>query len=93
MLCVISPDTLKCEVCGMPVSAAHVKRNCRPGLGDRIASALSAAGITKARAQAVAKAVGLEGCGCAERQQLLNELGRRIGIGVPPLSDQPGVES
>lgn len=47
------------------------------GLGDRVASALAAVGITKER---VSKALG-KPCGCAKRQQRLNELGRRLGIG------------
>ena len=51
--------------------------HARPGLGDMVASALSAVGITKER---VAAAVG-KPCGCAKRQAALNELGRRIGIG------------
>ena len=49
----------------------------RPGLGDMVASGLSAIGITKER---VSAAVG-KPCGCAKRQAALNELGRRIGIG------------
>ena len=49
----------------------------KPGLGDRVASALAAVGITKER---VSKAIG-KPCGCAKRQQRLNELGRRLGIG------------
>ena len=49
----------------------------RPGLGDRVASALSAIGITKERVSAV---VGGD-CGCAKRQEALNALGRRVGIG------------
>lgn len=56
----------------------------RDGLGDRVAAFLSTFGITKARAQAVAQAVGLEDCGCAERQRRLNELGWLVGIGVEP---------
>ncbi len=51
--------------------------NAKPGLGDRVASALAAVGITKER---VSKALG-KPCGCAKRQAKLNELGRRIGIG------------
>jgi chromosome segregation ATPase len=39
-----------------------------------VAAGLSAVGITKDRAQAVAQAVGLRDCGCAERQRRLNEL-------------------
>lgn len=56
-------------------------RAARPGLGDMVAAGLSAVGITKERAQAVASAVGVKDCGCAKRQEQLNELGRRIGIG------------
>lgn len=42
-----------------------------------VAAGLSAIGITK---ELVSKAVGGD-CGCAKRQQALNELGRKIGIG------------
>ena len=49
----------------------------RAGLGDMVAAGLSAVGITKER---VSKALG-KPCGCAKRQQRLNELGRRFGIG------------
>jgi hypothetical protein len=49
----------------------------KPGLGDMVAGALSAVGITKER---VSKAIG-KPCGCAKRQERLNELGRRLGIG------------
>lgn len=49
----------------------------KPGLGDMVSSALSAVGITKER---VSKLAGGD-CGCAKRQQALNELGRKIGIG------------
>jgi hypothetical protein len=53
----------------------------KPGLGDMVAAGLSAVGITKERAQAVAAAVGVKDCGCKKRQERLNELGRRLGIG------------
>jgi hypothetical protein len=53
----------------------------KPGLGDMVAAGLSAVGITKERAQAVANAVGVKDCGCKKRQERLNELGRRLGIG------------
>jgi hypothetical protein len=49
----------------------------KPGLGDMVASGLSAIGITKER---VSKLAGGD-CGCAKRQAALNELGRRMGIG------------
>ena len=53
----------------------------KPGLGDMVAAGLSAVGITKERAQAVATAVGVKDCGCKKRQERLNQLGRRLGIG------------
>ena len=43
------------------------------GLGDTIAKVTHFFGIDKV-ADAVAKIAGAEGCGCAERQQMLNEL-------------------
>jgi hypothetical protein len=49
----------------------------RPGLGDMVAAWLSAIGITKERVSAV---VGGD-CGCPKRQEALNALGRRVGIG------------
>lgn len=50
----------------------------RPGLGDRVASSLAAVGITKERVSAM-----LGDCGCEQRQQWLNEVGHRLGIGRP----------
>jgi len=47
------------------------------GLGDMVASGLSAIGITKARVSALAGG----DCGCAKRQKALNALGRRVGVG------------
>ena len=55
-----------------------VKERLRPGLGDIVAAGLSAVGITPER---VSKALGVKDCGCKQRQQKLNELGRRLGIG------------
>jgi hypothetical protein len=52
-------------------------RERKPGLGDMVAAGLAAVGITKER---VSKAIG-KPCGCAKRQERLNELGRRLGIG------------
>ena len=48
----------------------------KAGLGDMVASALTAIGITKER---VSRAVGGD-CGCSKRQEKLNELGRKLGI-------------
>jgi hypothetical protein len=49
----------------------------KPGLGDMVKSGLSAIGITEER---VSAAIGRP-CGCSERAEKLNELGRKIGIG------------
>lgn len=54
----------------------------RPGLGDMVADGLAAVGITKARVQAVASAVGIKDCGCAKRQAALNRAGEALGL--PP---------
>jgi hypothetical protein len=54
----------------------------KPGLGDMVAAGLSAVGITKERAQAVASAVGVKDCGCRKRQAALNRLGEKLGL--PP---------
>jgi hypothetical protein len=47
------------------------------GLGDMVAAGLSAIGITKER---VSKLAGGD-CGCHKRQEALNALGRKVGIG------------
>lgn len=49
----------------------------KPGLGDMVAAGLERVGITKER---VSKALG-KPCGCAKRQEALNKLGRKFGIG------------
>lgn len=50
----------------------------RQGLGDMVAAGLSAVGITPER---VSAALGVKDCGCKKRQQQLNAIGRRLGIG------------
>jgi hypothetical protein len=77
-----------CVRCGVRRQPPYPKRNCNPGLGDRIASGLSAVGITKARVAAAARRVGINDCGCNQRQQLANELGYRLGIGEKPALQQ-----
>lgn len=77
---VVDGDQLRCSACGYAIKGTFkkVRRQCRkPGLGDMVAAGLSAIGITKER---VSKAIG-KPCGCAQRQEALNALGRRIGIG------------
>lgn len=84
MNCKIDPTTLVCPRCNQKARSASVHRNCRPGLGTRVAAGLAAVGITKDRAQAVANAVGIKDCGCREREAALNRAGYRLGIGTPP---------
>lgn len=57
----------------------------RPGLGDMVAAGLSSVGITKDRVSAL---VGRD-CGCAERQDWLNRLGHKLGIGGPLVDPPP----
>jgi hypothetical protein len=79
----LTDDCATCCRCGFKICGVKlpVYRLCdvqpSPGLGDRVASSLSAIGITKER---VSKLAGGD-CGCAKRQAALNELGRKIGIG------------
>lgn len=47
------------------------------GWGDRLASFTEATGIKKT-VEVAAKAVGIKDCGCAKRQEQLNELGKKI---------------
>jgi len=71
------------------VSSAIVRRNCgSAGLGDIVAAGLEAVGITKAR---VSAALGVEDCGCSKRQESLNTLGRKLGIGVARSSETAGL--
>lgn len=74
--CRIGKD-LRCHVCGLVAFSENTRRNCRPGLGDRLAAGLDAIGITKDRVAAV-----LGNCGCEERQKALNQLGYKLGIGA-----------
>lgn len=74
-------DGNTCTVCGAPrINASQVCGSWRPGLGDRVAYGLEAVGITKER---VSDLVGRD-CGCKERQDWLNMIGYRIGVGAPP---------
>ncbi len=80
VLCIVPENGVACEVCGK-VLRAGVRRRCPGaaprGLGDRVADTLALAGITKERVEAV-----LGGpCGCDQRQEALNDLGRKIGLG------------
>jgi hypothetical protein len=65
--------------------AGHGPGQCvkKKGLGDMVAGALGAVGITPARYTAAKASVGLKRkCKCKERQAALNALGRKVGIGT-----------
>lgn len=60
-------------------AAVAAKAN-RPGLGDRVESALHSVGVTKERWAAFKGAMGLPAtCNCEARQQYLNKLGDELG--------------
>jgi hypothetical protein len=70
-----------CRQSDVTAEALLLRCGCSPysrGLGDMVAAGLSAVGITPER---VSKALGVKDCGCKKRQQQLNDLGRRLGIG------------
>jgi hypothetical protein len=71
-LCVVKDNGKK-----LLVDASH-EHYPRIGLGDRVASALSSVGITE---QAIKSVTGAGDCGCKNRREALNKLGRSIGIG------------
>lgn len=55
----------------------YVRGTKGAGWGDRLASFTEKTGI-KDVVNTVTKAVGIEDCGCAKRQEQLNELERKI---------------
>jgi len=74
------PGRWKCPRCNRPTHAERTyteppNRGCaKPGLGDIVAAFLELCGLTKERADKVAKMAGGEGCGCGRRQERLNGL-------------------
>lgn len=79
----------RCRVCGARRSPPYPLRRCTPGLGDMAAAALSAVGVTAERADRLARAAGFASCGCPDRRELMNRIGRRLGIGAS--SENPGL--
>lgn len=69
----------RCGLCGFGTACqGTVWHKCQAmGLGDLLAAGLAALGITEDR---VSAAIGRP-CGCGERREKLNELGRKIGLG------------
>lgn len=76
-----------CSRCGRSAScdeSSTPTARCLAGLGDYVASALDAIGITKARVEAV---VGGP-CGCQDRQAAMNAAGAKW-LGMSPGSTDP----
>ena len=58
-------------------------RNPSPGLGDRVEMGLAIFGVTKERAAWAGRMFGFGGSGCGgcdQRQEALNELGKKMGM-------------
>jgi hypothetical protein len=91
MLCQLdqlSSGQWRCTECGKVTKRSYPKapvQKCNEikpaGLGDRIASGLSAIGITKDR---VSRVIGRP-CGCGKRQAKLNRLGECVAKGAKKL--------
>lgn len=80
--CYRSDSAWVCKSCGrkFALTESMPRATCRgAGLGDIVAAGLSAVGITKDR---VSRLVSGD-CGCAKRQEALNKLGHKLGIGSP----------
>lgn len=60
----------------------HKTEAITPGLGDMVAAGLESIGITKHRVSAITTAITGKPCRCGERQEMINKLGRRVGIGI-----------
>jgi len=77
-----------CKRCGFTSPAPTASplercfRNCdKPGLGDYVKYGLAAFGITQEGVAWVRGMFGGSGCGgCPERQEALNEAGKKIGL-------------
>ena len=79
---IVSGACVRCGLKFSGVTSGRLLTGCsggvkRTGLGDMVAAGLAAIGITKER---VSAALGRP-CSCPQRQEALNDLGRRIGIG------------
>lgn len=79
---------VRCKRCAFLSPAATMQplekchRECDMiGIGDYVAHGLSAFGITKERVAWVRGMFGGTGCGgCPERQEALNEVGKKLGL-------------
>jgi hypothetical protein len=51
------------------------------GLGDRVEAIFAALGATKSRMDVLAMVLGWDNCGCEDRKEWLNAIGKRLGVG------------
>jgi hypothetical protein len=51
------------------------------GLGDRVEAVFRALGATKSRMEVLAMVLGWDNCGCEDRKEWLNAIGKKLGIG------------
>lgn len=78
--------TVRCTRCGLvtaptPHDFSRIHSEClKPGIGDYVKFGLAAFGITQGRASWLAQKLGLSRCPCPEAQEVLNEVGKRIGL-------------
>lgn len=75
--CIVSRDGDRIVVDEAHAAYPKTHKPRGAGLGDMVAAGLSAVGITPERVSAVTG----KPCGCKKRQEALNALGRRLGIG------------
>ena len=77
-LCVRCGFELRRDYGALPSRVCDKQDEALPkmGLGDMVAAGLSKVGITKPLVEAI---VGGP-CGCDERQEALNEMGKKIGL-------------
>jgi hypothetical protein len=91
-LCDFNNPAQTCPACGYVAKRLPTYRQCRPvpekvwrpiPVGDLVERGLTAIGITKERVEALTRRSGKPGgCGCAQRQKWLNEVGNKAQIAV-----------
>jgi len=89
-LCDFNNSAQTCPACGYVATRLPTYRQCRPvsekawrpvPIGDLVERGLTAIGVTKERVEQWTRTEGKPGgCGCADRQRWLNEVGDRVQI-------------
>jgi hypothetical protein len=86
--CDFNNPTLTCPTCGYVAKRLPTYRECRPvpekvwrpvAIGDLVERGLTAVGITKEWVESITRRAGVKsGCGCADRQKWMNEVGFKV---------------